>query len=205
MANIGKEEWRLVANGERWEICIDDYTGIIRLVDYPGSPKLPEKGFRAEIQLDDGMSYPYDVAYLEAESLEELKEKTKLEIQNRAKMRCAEKEIDTDMEEMSFISDWADDEHNATGKGIVGHFYSSTNEGQSLICKVYDITERSKEELSELCSDYEQYTHIKPTKISISRSTVEQIDKSCVENNRIVLGKYILAIQFTDSSDISIS
>lgn len=82
-----KGKWLLVAKGERWERYMGDYKAVIKLVDYPGEPKLPKKGFRAEIILDDGEGMPATVAYLESENLDELKEKAKNEIENRIGFR----------------------------------------------------------------------------------------------------------------------
>lgn len=74
-----KDEWILLSHGMRWERCIDDYIGIIEKA---------ENGYKAEIRLDDGIDYPYAVAYLDAKDIEELKQETELEMQKRAKLRA---------------------------------------------------------------------------------------------------------------------
>ena len=77
------ETWIMVAKGERLECYIGDYKGIIWLGEYQDGLPKSEKGYRSEIVMDDGMSYPCTVAYFEGETVEELKQITEQEMKRR--------------------------------------------------------------------------------------------------------------------------
>ncbi|MCR4940208.1 MAG: hypothetical protein K5930_08910 [Treponemataceae bacterium] len=83
-----KDDWIMVNCGRTLVRYIgDDYIGTIRLEEDRQEGTEKEKLYRAEIQLDDGMDYPYVVSYLEATSLEELKKKTERKMKERKKER----------------------------------------------------------------------------------------------------------------------
>ncbi len=71
-----RDEWIMLAKGERLERFIGDYKGIIWLGDYQGGLPKSEIGYRSEVILDDGMSDPAAVDFFEAASIEELKKMT---------------------------------------------------------------------------------------------------------------------------------
>lgn len=82
-----KDEWILVGCGNRLVRYIDDYIGTIWLDENCEENLKSEVGFRAGIQLDDNIDYPYFVSYPEAPTVEELKEKTEKEMKERAAFR----------------------------------------------------------------------------------------------------------------------
>jgi len=94
------------------------------------------------------------------------------------------------VEGMSFMSDWADEERESTGNGIVGFYFSSN----SMFCKVYEVTDNCKNELIKLLEDFEKYQKRRPTRIYLTDEIIEKLNlERCVEKN-IKLGDYELLL-----------
>ena len=84
------------------------------------------------------------------------------------------------MEEMSFMSDWADDEREATKNGIVGFYFTN----DSMLCRVYEVTDNCETELINLLEDFEKYQKRLPTRIYLPNEVIDKLDLiEAVEKN----------------------
>lgn len=81
----GEGKWILTDCGNRWIYGLDDYDVKI----YANQIDSENKTYKTEIILDDGMGMPAAVAYLEADTVEELKKKAEEEINSRVQRRKA--------------------------------------------------------------------------------------------------------------------
>ena len=82
-----KGTWLMAGSGERLQRSIGDYTGKIWLDNYQSGLSKRETVYRSEISLDDGMDYPYVVAYFEEKTIEKLIEVTEMEMKKRCSLR----------------------------------------------------------------------------------------------------------------------
>ena len=81
----GEGKWILTAGGNRLIYGLDDYDVAI----YVNETDPETKTYKTQIILDDGMGTPAAVAYLEADTVEELKKKAEDEINSRVQRRNA--------------------------------------------------------------------------------------------------------------------
>ncbi len=88
------------------------------------------------------------------------------------------------MEEMSFMSDWADDERKSTGNGIVGFYFTN----DSMLCKVYEVTDNCENELIKAVKDFEKYKKRKPTRIYLTDEIIEKLRLERFVEKSIKLG-----------------
>lgn len=104
------------------------------------------------------------------------------------------------MEEMSFMSDWADDEREKSRNGIVG-FYFTTD---SMLCRVYEVTDNCEKELINLLEDFEKYQKRLPTRIHLPNEVIDKLDLIEAVEKNIKLGNYDVLL-CRGKSDVEIS
>jgi hypothetical protein len=81
--NYGEGKWILFQSGKKLEYCINEHIGEIFLNEKEEELSKNDGKYKSRIIHDDGIDYPAYVAYLEADSLEELKKITEEEIKRR--------------------------------------------------------------------------------------------------------------------------
>ena len=79
----GEGKWILLQSGKKLEYCINEHKGEILLDQKNKAHPNNDGKYESKIIHDDGIDYPAYVAYLEADSLEELKKITEEEIKRR--------------------------------------------------------------------------------------------------------------------------
>lgn len=104
------------------------------------------------------------------------------------------------MEEMSFMSDWADDEREATKNGIVGFYFTN----DSMLCRVYEVTDNCETELINLLEDFEKYQKRLPTRIYLPNEVIDKLDLIEAVEKNIKLGNYDVLLR-RGKSDVEIS